>query len=789
VADSKPSIEGSKDNITAEACAQLCQENSKCEQAIHSSANGGCYPFGKATDQLFDGKEESSGFTSVYCGGSSRLAALHKMEALLLARTKRNNVADVAKKWDEAEEKAKKMLADMELQDKLPLLMGADGGMGYAGFLKLDEAIEGSLNVQMNDGPQGFNTYQEQLAGTSTQLPCLLAVAASFNPSTAWKYANVVAEEFIEKGSNTLLGPDIEVERAPLTGRSFETLSGEDPYLGSELVRPYVQAVQDEGVMSTVKHWLDNNQEIYRMSMTAEVSDRANQEIYMPPFKAAFEAGAVSVMCSYNKVHKTHACENKKILTDFLREDLGFRGFVVSDWGATHDAVKSVKAGLDIEMPAGGTFANLSRFVDEGSLSEDDIDRMATHVLSAMHVAGQFDGRFPKDKNQALGHIPASNAAHRKVAMETIVDSAVLLKNNDSTLPLAGAAGKKIALIGKYCKAAFEESYAQGSVYAGGGSGFVNTTETVSILAGVKDMFGEGSDVTFSVDASAGEGADVALVCAAAHAEEGWDRQNSSLPEAQSLIKTLRKQKGAKKIVVVAIVPGAVETKWVADADAALVLFMPGEQVGVAVAKMLSGEAAPAGRLPVSFPAEGEERFTTKQYPGECPPPDTWCDKMTANFSEGTLVGYRWNDAKDVPSAYAFGFGLSYTEFKYSDFEATCEDGRAIVSLKVSNVGSHDGSDVPQLYVGFKSLAPVLRQLRGFQKVQIPAGGDQMVYFVLGEEDWSTYNEKEGKWVSALDLGENVTVSVGASSADLRWSGELPCGGAQAESTSAAIEE
>ncbi|CAK0863054.1 unnamed protein product, partial [Prorocentrum cordatum] len=761
LADGGKPLPAAEGNTTSEECAQRCQEDAHCAQVVYSSGNGGCYQFGKATEVLSTGEEASSDYTSIYCGSGKGLAELRRKEQIVWSEAKKRNHADVQSQWDDAEKRAREQLDGIELEGKLQFVMGSEGGLGYAGFLKLNEALEGALNVQMNDGPQGFNTYQAVLAGTSTQLPCLLAVAASFSPGTAWRYANVVAEEFVEKGSNNLLGPDIEVERAPLTGRSFETISGEDPYLGSQLVGPYVQAVQAKGVMSTVKHWLDNNQEIYRMTMTSEVSDRANQEIYMPPFKAAIEAGAASVMCAYNKVHKTHACENKKLLTKLLRKDLGFRGFVVSDWGATSDAVKSVEAGLDVEMPAGGSFTNLSKLVGEGTLSEDQIDSMATHVLAAMYFTGQFDGRFPEDKNTALGHVPAATEEHRQVALETIIDSAVLLKNKGSVLPLEGSEGKKIALIGKYCSEAFEADYAQGSVYAGGGSGFVNTTETVSILDGVKDVFGEGSEVTYSADASAGKGADVAVVCAAAHAEEGWDREDSLLPEAESLVKALRKQGGHKKIVVIAILPGAVTTEWVADADAVMVLFMPGEQVGVAVAKMLSGEAAPAGRLPVSFPEQDENRFTIDQYPGVCPEPDVWCDKMVANFSEGTLVGYRWNDAKGRPAAYPFGFGLAYTEFEYGSFEASCDKGRAVVSFKVSNAGGRSGTEVPQLYVSFKSLRPVLRQLRGFQKVDVPAGGDADVFFVLGEEDWSYYDEGKGRWISAVELGEKVTVSVG----------------------------
>merc|ERR1719346_148061 len=205
----------------------------------------------------------------------------------------------------------------------------------------------------MNDGPQGYNSYGKY-AGKSTQYPSLLTVAASFSTATARAYASAIAEEFVAKGANVLLGPDVEVTRATLAGRSFETLSGEDPYLGSQLVAPFVKAVQDHGIIACVKHFLDNNQEIYRRSMNVEVGDRTQHEIYTPVFKAAFDAGAAAVMCSYNKVSGTHACENKELLTDLLRNELNFRGFVISDWGATHDALRSAQAGLDIDMQTVG---------------------------------------------------------------------------------------------------------------------------------------------------------------------------------------------------------------------------------------------------------------------------------------------------------------------------------------------------------------------------------------------------------------------------------------------------
>lgn len=709
--------------------------------------------------------------------------------------------------WGKAEWRAREYLKTMSPEDKFAFVNGQDDKWpyhrhGYAGYINTqmslpgDKAAYGSIGTAMplalNDGPQGYNSYGAY-PGTSTQFPALISVAASFSEETSEKYARAVAEEFAAKGANVLLGPDVEVQRAPLTGRSFETVAGEDPHLGSQLVRPFVRAIQEHGIIVTVKHWLDNNQEIYRQTMNAIVDDRAQHEIYMPVFAAAFEAGAGSVMCSYNKVNGVHACENKELLTKLLRDELGFKGYVVSDWGATHDAQSSAEAGLDVEMQGGKTskFAQIPDLVSSGAITQEMVDEKVVHVLTAMYAVGQFDGKFPAPEqymNKNLWDLDKENDVvisadvttdeHRQAALEVIFDSSVLLKNKDATLPIEPK-GKKIAMIGKYCKQKMDEDYGQGSVYSGGGSGYVQATDekVISPLDGVKGRFQDAASFEWSADASAGDGADVAVVCLSVHSEEGWDRKDFSVPEADDLIKALRKQDGDKKIVVLLIVPGAVTTEWVKDVDAVLTMFMPGEQVGVAAAQLLAGDAAPGGRLPISFPKADEKRFENSQYPGECPAPEYWCEQLQANFSEGVLIGYRWNDAMKVPSAYPFGFGLTYTTFELKDFSAECDgDDQVTVSLKVANTGSRLDAAVPQVYIGFPSLKPALRQLRAFKKVWVEAGKTADLTFSLGPKDWRYYDKEQAKWVTATEKGEHVTISVGTSSTDLQWHKTLGCG-------------
>jgi len=474
-------------------------------------------------------------------------------------------------------------------------------------------------------------------------------------------------------------------------------------------------------------------------------------------------------------VNGHHACESEHLLTQLLRKELGFKGYVVSDWGATHDAAKSANTGLDVEMPNAKHMKDIPELIKKGTVKQETVDTMVTHVLSAMQYVGHFEGLFPLDRSQALGHLPATSDEHREVAYKTLVEATVLLKNEGGTLPFQ-TAGKKIALIGKYCNQVKDKSFGQGDVYAGGGSGFVLTNRTITPLAGIKKHVLDAAEIVWSNDTSAGAGADLAIVCASAHAEEGWDRKDLVLPEAEDLVAGLRKLPGGlqQKIVVLAVVPGAVTTEWIKDADAALMMFGPGEQVGRAFAHLLTGEASPGGRLPVSLPEVDEDRFTPYQYPGLCPG-DKWCDHLIANFSEDTLVGYRWNVAKKVPSAFPFGFGLTYTDFEFTDLRASCVRGLASVSLKVANIGTRKGVAVPQLYVGFASLAPVVRQLRGFQKVELAPGAEEDLVFALQEADYSTYDEKLGSWVSAASLGEDITITVATSAADTKLSTKLSC--------------
>lgn len=705
--------------------------------------------------------------------------------------------------WDKAAGKARWLLSYLRPEAKTALLHGANGDdtadrWGYLGLVNPQaetrlpdkaedgaEALRSALAAPLRiaAATQGFSAPGSG-ASTATRFPAGLALAATFDPHASAAYAKALADEFRAKGANVLLGPDVTVVRAPLSGRSYESISGEDPYLGSQMAKPFVKTLQDAGIIAAVKHWLNSNQDTYQKTMNVAIDVRAQREIYTRPFEAAFAAGAGAVVCPYNKVNGARACESGELLQGLLRDALGFRGFVVSEWDAVQDLGASAAAGVDVEMP-GGSGSGIASLMEQGLLNKDQLNDKVVRVLGSLYAAGHFRSRFhaPSSLRDALNdgvdgyngmksqrgaamELLQSDTSSQgaSVARQTIISGAVLLKNKGGTLPIAKGAAK-IALLGKCAEGTTGDKSTR----------LLMHTSLTSLQGALKDAVGDqGTQVASSGDAAAARGSSVAVVCAMALAAEGWDRDNLSLPDVDWLIADARKN-GAKKVVVLAITPGAVTTEWVAGADAALLFFAPGGQLGPAAAALLVGAASPGGRLPVTLPEADEKRFTASQYPGECEGKQKWCEDLTANFSESTLVGYRWNDAMKVKAAFPFGFGLDYTEFSYDGFRVDCSSDAATVKVTVSNVGGREGTAVPQAYVQFDRLRPAVRQLRGFRKVVLPAGGKAEVTFVLREEDWRFYDASAGKWRSAVHEGDFVTVHVGSSSADLLWSETLSC--------------
>jgi len=642
---------------------------------------------------------------------------------------------------DTPSERAQKLLAQMNLTEKIDMVHGIGGP--YVGNVPANERLKiPSLNL--NDGPQGFRSAYD---GTSTQWPSGLTIGASWSKDNAYAWGQAMGEEFVGKGANVQLGPGVCVARVPVNGRNFEYISGEDPFLGNQMVGHAISGIQSKGVIANVKHFILNNQETNRFNVSANVDERTVMEIYGPPFEGAVDANVGSVMCSYNKINQVPACEDYRTLNQTLKEQYKFKYWVMSDWGATHTTYDSALNGLDQEMPDGVYFGKaLETAVSNGNISEAVLDDKVLRILTAMFAFGLFD-------NPNKGDIKANVTTdeHNKLARKLAGESVVMLTNN-GVLPIAKSV-QNIAVLGR-----------QGQTHVitgGGGSGAVYPPYVVSPVVGITNRFSgkveynQGTNITEAV--AIAKQADVAIVFMATTSSEGADRVNLSLPYHEEL---LASAVGAAQpnTVVVAITPGAILTPWSNVVNASLVMFMPGQEIGNAIADVLFGDVNPGGKLPLTFPnKENEVEFTDSQYPGI--PVN---NPANASYSEKLDIGYRWYATHKVTPKFAFGHGLSYTTFEYGTVSV---DGRN-VSIVVKNTGQVMGSEVVQLYLSFppSSGEPPL-QLKGFEKTLLQPTRSSTITFILSDRDLSIWNVTTHEW--EVQHG-TFTILIGSSSQDIR---------------------
>eukprot|EP00937_MAST-01D_sp_MAST-1D-sp2_P003732 g3732.t1 len=656
--------------------------------------------------------------------------------------------------------RAKAMVARMNLTEKIAMLHGT--ALGYTGGIAGNARL-GIPNVTLNDGPQGFRLRPGEYAGTTTSWPSGLTVGATFDRALAQQWGAGMGAEFAGKGAGVQLGPGVCLARVPRNGRNFEYLSGEDPYLGAQMVAPAVAGIQSQGVIANAKHWVVNNQETNRHGVTEQVDERTRFELYYPPFEGAIKAGVGSVMCSYNKIQASPtspalwSCENPETLKRDLKERLNFTGWVMSDWGATHSM--SINAGLDQEMPKAKFMneENIRAAIANGSTTESAVDDSVGRILRPMFAAGFFDRPAPPADARAAN---VTSVEHNALARALAAASTVLLTNRDSALPLASGV-RSIAVLGS----AAEEQ----PVIHGNGSGHVDAPYVVTGLQGIREAAGAGTNVTHATEAQPGAAAqlareaDAAVVFVATVSGEGADRQNLSLPAAHDAL-VRAAARANKRTIVVVNTPGAVLLPWAGDVAAVLLAWMPGQEAGHAAADLLFGRVNPSGRLPITLPnTENEVGFTPSSYPGLPACPNKTCDNgQHANYSEGLEVGYRWYDAHGVAPAFAFGHGLSFTTFTYANVTASA----AAVSVDVTNTGTTAGHEVAQLYLGFPASAgEPPQQLKGFEKVRLRAGETKTVTFALDERAFSVWDAAAHAW--RVVEGE-FSVAVGASSRDVR---------------------
>lgn len=627
------------------------------------------------------------------------------------------------------EEKAKDLISKMTLEEKISFLAGIHSD--YVGATPSIPRLN-IPSIYYGDGPQGAGNNKKNV----TEFPSVLTVTASWNRKLMYDYAAAIAEEQWGKGVSVHLGPMVNIARVPIGGRNFESI-GEDPFLASELTREYVKGVQDKGVIACVKHWVNNEHEHERMEYNANVDERTNQEIYYPPFKAAVEEGVASVMCSYNKINGTYACENAETLNKELKGRMGFKGFVMSDWGATHDALNSFKNGLDQDMPGDDEpyLQQITDLVNKGVISEAEIEKPITKILS------QFI-KFNLFENPTQGNIKNNvrSDQHTKLAKLVAEESMVLLKNENNLLPLSQSLKYTITVVGDIGN--------DNKLVGGEGSGEVDSTYVVTPLEGIRSLatkFNKDSVVNYANSTMIDEAiefaksSDLVIFVTGTNTGEGWDRNNLSI-FSNDLILFNKISKLNPNIIAVVHNPAAINLSWVDQVNSCICAFYPGEQAGNALASILFGEVNPSGKLPITIQQSDDINpvNTPAQYPGI---------EKEVSYSEKLLVGYRWNNVKNIRPLYAFGYGLSYTKFSISNPQLKKQENLVTIYFEVENVGDYYGQEVLQLYVSYpEEVEEPPYILKGFNKIGLKSKERKSFEFNINIESLTYFDVLKNDW-------------------------------------------
>lgn len=653
--------------------------------------------------------------------------------------------------WEQARARAKDLAARLSLREKASLLTGR----WSLAFVGLTDGLPsyGVPALKMQDASSGFRTTLPWEAGTTTQFPSMLCLASSWDEELVGRVAAAIAREFRGKGANVLLGPGLNVNRIARGGRNFEYISGEDPHLGARLAASYVKAVQTEGVMAVAKHFAFNEQETGRMQESSDVDARTAWETYYPPFQAAVDAGVAAIMCAYNQVNGTYACENAALLLRDLKGEMGFQGFVMTDWGAV-SGTKAMAHGTDMEMPVAQYFPPwaLTQEVSEAAITES-----AVRVLSAMYrlrIDEQPGCQSPCEDERRSNQ---RTEEHLKLAEEAAAASVILLKNGKGTEPILPISSgvKSIVVLGSAANAIDTENEWRGSSYAGGGSGHVLAPDVVTPLEGIKSRAAKdkiqvtsyaGSSVAEALLAS--QAPDMAIIVVSTTTEEGQDRPNLDLPDAE-IIRAVSK---VKPTIVLVQAPGAVLMPWKEAVDAIAILFLAGEQTGFAWASLLFGDISPRGKLPIALPRARRDTLD----PGLGP---------ALKYSEGSFFSYRSESSFSFP----FGHGLSYSSFKYASPKRVACRSSAVVCIMVTviNSGMRAASETVQVYVSFpRHVSSPSMLLRGFQSTKLLHPSEhELLQLAFSRRDMSIYAVGKG-W----EVEPEVVLHLGSSSADIKHS-------------------
>lgn len=704
--------------------------------------------------------------------------------------------------------KAQELLLKLNLDEKIAMIHGA--GLFRTGEVKR----LGIPSLHMSDGPMGvrmeFADDAWMPAGNTedyvSYLPSNSAITATFSKECAYENGKVLGEEARGRGKDVILAPGINIKRSPLNGRNFEYMS-EDPYLTAEQCVPLIQGIQESDVAACVKHYAVNSQETERLWVDVKVSERALREIYLPAFKAAVSRGkSLSLMGAYNLVRGQHCCESKLLLNQILREEWGYDGVVVSDWGAVHRTKETAESGLDIEMSVTSNFDEyfladpLKEAIEKGEVSEKDIDEKVRHILGMMFELNMFE----EDRKSGCYNTPE----HRQKVLETARESIVLLKNENGRLPLKKEKMKKLLVIGQNADKVHSN---------GGGSAEIKALYEISPLMGLKSQLGGNCEVKFvkgylaeekgaqdgnwqesSLENGGGskkQEENISEKTAAKRKElleeavalakeydqvifvgglnhdydlEGQDRADMKLPYGQEEV--IDAVLAANPETILVFVAGSpVQMGSFADRAKAIVWsFYAGMEGGNALAEVLLGKVNPSGKLPETFPYSHED--CSAHCVGD------FAKKDLLEYREGVYVGYRYYEKNQIPVQFPFGHGLSYTDFEYASLEVEKEENGAglivNVSCLVKNTGDMAGKEVLQLYVAAKDSAvdrPV-KELKGYEKTELKPGETKKVNFALNPESFAYFDEETGHFRAEAGCYE---ILIGASLTDIRLKGEV----------------
>ena len=648
--------------------------------------------------------------------------------------------------------KHEEMIKKMTLEEKAAFLSGK-GEWQTWDFERL-----GIPSMYCSDGPHGIR--KQAGAGDhlglnpslpATCFPTAATMANSWDPALGEEIGRALGEEARVQDVHVVLGPGLNIKRSPLCGRNFEYFS-EDLYLAGKMAAGYVRGIQSKGRYACPKHFAVNSQELRRMAMNAVVDERTLREIYLTGFEIAVkEGGAKALMTSYNQVNGTYSNENTHLLKDILREEWGYEGIVLTDWGGSNDHVKGVAAGSDLEMPTPGmdSARQIVKAVQENRIPEEAVDACVDRLLDAVLTLTGRQEEKPSEFDKE---------AHHALAKKAAAQSAVLLKNQEDILPLKP--GTHVALIGDF---AFEPRY------QGAGSSMVNTIklDKMSELIGGYDLTvvgmargykrdGEVDTVLEKEAVDLAQSVDVVLYCFGLDElseSEGVDRTHMRIPQNQiTLLEAMARVN--ENIVGILSAGAVVEMPWHTSLKALLHGYLYGQAGAGAMLDIISGKVNPSGRLNETYPVRYEDTPAFKYFPSE---------ERNSEYREALYVGYRYHDTAKVRVLYPFGFGLSYTEFQYRDLTVNPEGAE----FTLTNTGNRDGAEVAQLYIGMKDgkVFRPAKELKGFQKVFLKAGESRRVHIPFDDKTFRYWNVRTDQWETE---GGTYTIMIGASCLDIR---------------------